>query len=530
MMLKKWIVLLFSSLFMLSACHYPLYNQTLNNAADVKLRIEAARHQSDRSGRPQPALLVKRGPYVDTTPISLAKTPTWLKSYIVIRGDRLPFSYYSRLIASGAGNNILTKFQTGLDPNKPITMNYAGPIGGALDLLASKAGFVYGVSDNTITWKEFVTRTFDIAFLPGTSDYLMGRRSGGGGSTAQQSSGGTVQNFVSSDASEDEYSNLSAKLSVWADVENTIKQLLSPQGKVTVSQTSTTVTVYDRPANVNLIAQYIANLNKDLSKQVLIKVQVLEVNLENSFNFGLNWDVIAKAFVNSAFTIKGNYGTPVTITSLTTQNENAFNGAPSFGFNQTLNPDGNGLLPSYTILLNALSQQGHTSVVTEPRVVCMNNQVCAVRIVNQTGYVAKLQNTTLAGGETGNNNTVTTEITPGNLITGFTLYVLPKILKDKIYLQINADLSTNNGFKETGVLGNGSQIRMELPLISEKHFNQRSIIRSGDILILAGMRQMTNIANANQFIKSQALGGKGAQQRNIETIVLITPFILDGAC
>jgi hypothetical protein len=47
--------------------------------------------------------------------------------------------------------------------------------------------------------------------------------------------------------------------------------------------------------------------------------------------------------------------------------------------------------------------------------------------------------------------------------------------------------------------------------------------------ILSGFRQTTNRANANQFITLQSLGGKGSQQLNKETIVLITPIILPGA-
>src|SRR5262249_1765645 len=118
----------------------------------------------------------------------------------------------------------------------------------------------------------------------------------------------------------------------------------------------------------------------------------------------------------------------------------------------------------------------------------------------------------------------TSQVTPGNLITGLTLYVLPKIMGNDIYMQVNADLSTNLGFS----FGGGSGSTVQLPHITEKHFNQRTKMHSGETLILAGMRQVKNVANANQFLTSQALGGKGAQQINTETIVLLTPIILPG--
>jgi type II secretory pathway component GspD/PulD (secretin) len=147
--------------------------------------------------------------------------------------------------------------------------------------------------------------------------------------------------------------------------------------------------------------------------------------------------------------------------------------------------------------------------------------------------VASVQNTTLAQGGSAPTSTVTAQITPGTTVTGLTLYILPKILKDNIYLQINADLSTQTAL-QTFTTGGASQssagsTSIQLPTITEKHFNQRSMIKSGDTLILAGFRQVTNSANANQFLTSQALGGKGAQQLNKETIVLITPIVLSGS-
>lgn len=536
-MVKKWILLFLTTLFVLSACHSQLYNQTEGNVADVKLREAELRKKFDDTGRNPPPLLVNQGLYVDTTPISLAKQPTWLRSHMVIRGDQLPFSYYSRTIGAGAGNNVLTKYQTGLDPATNVSLNFSGTVKGALDLLATKTGYVYSVRKNTIYWQAFITRTYDIAFMPGASDYLMGKASGGGGSSASTSGGGggangQVSNFVSSDDSDSEYSNLKGTLSIWKDLDATIKQLLSPDGKVMVSESTTSVTVRDRPTNVDLVSQYIHNLNTNLSKQVLVRIQILEVNLENSYDFGIDWQLIIRAFHNSPFVINANYGTPVSIQTLTAQRTLPGStiplAAPQFGTQQQSSTAGQ--VPAYTILLNALNQQGKTSIVTEPRVVCLNNQVSVIRIVQQNGYVASIQNTSLAGtgsstGGTTNVGTVTSQITPGTVIVGLTLYILPKILKDNIYLQVNADLSTNDGFGT--VTAGGTQI--QLPNITEKHFNQRSMIKSGDTLILSGFRQVTNRAGANQFITSQALGGKAAQQLNKETIVLITPIVLTGS-
>lgn len=521
MMSKKWILLLLAMTFTLASCHQPVFNQTDGNVADVKIKVLKEQHKADNIAKPCPPLLIKNDLYVDTTPISLSQRPSWLENHIVIRGDQLPFSYYSRLISAGAGQGILTKYQIGLDSALKISMSYSGTIRGALDLLATRAGFVYGVKNNQVYWESYITRTYDIAFISGDTDYLLGKKSGGGGAnTSEQAGQAQVSNYTTSDSSDAEYSNISGKISLWKDLNDTITQMLSPEGKVTVSQASTSVTVRDKPTNVQMIGQYISNLNHNLSKQVLVKVQVLEVNLENGFNYGINWSIVTRAFHNTNFRINANYGTPIAIQALSQQAGATALSLPTIG---TV-ADAAGVIPSYQILLNALNQQGKTSVVSEPRILCLNNQVGVVRIVKSEGYVASIQNTTnstASGVATG----TTSQVTPGMVITGLTLYILPKILQDRVYLSVNADISTNNGFGAFGP----TDSQIQLPNVTEKHFNQRSMIKSGDTLILAGFKQLTNRTGATQFLTSQSLGGTAAEQVNSETVILITPIVLRGS-
>lgn len=535
MLYKKIILLCLTGIILsLVGCNAGMYYQAEANVADVKEREIKAIKRSNSACRRLPSLLINQGLYVDRTPISLERQPAWLKNRIVLRGDDLPFSYYSRTIAGGGGSYILTRYQVGLDPAVKVSLNYAGSVKGALDLLAAKSGYVYSIKGKNVYWQSFITKTFDIAFMPGASDYMMGKASGatagaqvaGGAGSGGQQQAGSVSAIVDDSASS-QYSNLKGTLSVWKDLEDTIKQLLSPEGKVMVSESTTTVTVRDKPTNVDLVSKFIANLNHNLSKQVLVKVQVLDVALTSDFVYGINWNIIQRAFGGggSNFILNAQEGTPVSITSL------AGGSIPNFG----ISPVKADATTFFNILINALTQQGKVSVVTEPRVVCLNNQVSAIRIINQSGYLASVQNTTVAGASGGGSaGTITSQITPGTLVTGLTLYILPKIMGNRVYLQVNADLSDSQGIDSisstTGTkpaATNTSPI-IQVPRVTQKLFNQRSVIGSGDTLILAGFRRVGNTANAMQLWDSQALGGRGAQQSNTETVVLITPIILHG--
>lgn len=513
-MTNRLLVFCLTVLITITGCQSPaLFHQTHANIADVSGRVKEADAKSDAIGKPMAPLVVNPGLYVDSTPISLAKQPSWLKNHILLRGEQLPFSYYSRTLVGGH-NNILTHYQVDLDPATRISLNYSGDVKGALDLLAAKTGYVYSINGNDIYWQAYVTKTFEIAFMPGSTDYLMGK-TGGGASSSAAGGAGTTSGIIDDSASS-QYSNLKGTISVWKDLEETIHTLLSPSGKVMVSQATTSVTVHDKPTNIALVSKFIENLNKSLSKQVLVKVQILEITLNSDFNYGIDWSLVERGFGGSNIVLNANYGTPVSIQTLT--------GAPIPSGGLQL---ADGRTTGLTMLINALKQQGKVSVVSEPRVVCLNNQVSAIRIVDQQGYAASISSTSLAGSGAGGSS-VTSSITPGTLVTGLTLYILPKILNDKVYMQVNADLSNKIKIDDFYSGADKNSTKIQLPHITQKQFNQRSVIGSGDTLILSGFRRVQNQVGAMQFLNSQALGGMGATQSNTETIILITPIVLNG--
>ncbi|MDX1901250.1 MAG: secretin N-terminal domain-containing protein [Gammaproteobacteria bacterium] len=534
------LIVCMSFLFFLVGCQSPVFNQAGSNTADAKFKMAEAKQQMAKKLTPISPLVVNQGLYIDKRPINLMNDPAWLKNRIVLRGDQLPFSYYSRAIAAGASRDLLTTFQNGLDDRLKVSINYSGTVKGALELLASKTGYIYNVRGKEIYWQAFVTKTFDIAFMPGTSDYQMGKASGGGSnagttssSASSGSSGGSTVTAIIDDSAGSQYNSLKGTLSIWSDLTNSIHQMLSSDGKVVVSQSTTSVTVSDRPRNVKLIGQFIENLNNNLSKQVLVKIEVLTVQLENNFNFGINWNLVQRAIGNGTYQLISNNGAPFALSSVIGL---ATGSATAVGLNNSnLTADGAAANQTTGImaLATALEVQGKVSVVTQPQVLCQNNQVSSIRILDQQGYLASVQQTSTGTTPSGNAS-VTSQVTPGQVLTGLTLYVLPKILGNKVYLQVNADLSDNLGFKTISSTGatitdTSTAPIIQTPHITQKQFNQRSVVKSGDTLILAGFKQTNNLTGASQMLESQALGGKTAQQYSTETIVLLTPIILHGS-
>ncbi|MEM1244299.1 MAG: hypothetical protein AAGG80_05700 [Pseudomonadota bacterium] len=482
------------------------YQQTDNHIDNISDKIA---YDKANYGNYGPAVIDNKGIYADTRPIAIKPIPLWEKRNISIHGKNLPFSFYMARILNGTGMDV--SYQNNRLANKTISMNYSGRIKGALDYLAAKTGYAYTANGHDLIWSDMITQTFDISFMPGNSTYLVG----GQGTRAQNNSNSNVSYFGELGNSGNEYSNLSGNLSLWADLNKTLEELKSKDGKVIVSEATTTVTVYDHPANVAMMAKFLKHLNKELSRQVALQVQVVEVELNKNFNYGIDWN-LAYREMNIQFGVQGSLSQPVAVQPL--GNNPSTSTAAGFIINAVNEASKwNGT----NILINALKQQGKVSVETEPRVVTLNNQVAEIGINRLQGYLKEVTNTVTGGVGQFSQET----LTPGIVKTGFSLYLLPKIEGHRVYLQISSSLSRLETIQTIRSSSEATANTIQVPTVNDKLFNQRSLVNSGATLVIAGFKQLSHTANKISFFGVQT--SEGAEKRNIETILLITPTIIE---
>ena len=109
---------------------------------------------------------------------------------------------------------------------------------------------------------------------------------------------------------------------------------------------------------------------------------------------------------------------------------------------------------------------------------------------------------------------MTTEITPGEVTTGFAMTVIPHILdRRRVLLQYTINLTSLDELTEftTG------DIRVQLPKTSTRAFSQRSSMQLGQTLVLAGFQDQTQkLANSLGLLNF----GRGAKYG--KTLLVIT--------
>lgn len=391
-----------------------------------------------------------------------------------------------------------------------VPISYDGPLSGFLDVAAARFGLSWEWQGDGIRFYRYTTRSFRLAALPGetilqnmVSNSTGGSSSGGGSGAGDSAASETKQK-----------TQVDSKLSVWSAVEESIKGMLSEKGTVTVTAATGTVTVTDRPEIVAQVGKYIESQNASLSKQVVVNVRVLSVELSNGEQYGINWGLAYQSMSgNLGFKFSNNFvdaasagGSNLALNVLTTAGQATNSDIRSWAGSQAL--------------INALSSQGHVSQITSASLTTLNNQSAPLQVGRQTTYLASSTTTVTQGAGS------TTTLQPGMLTTGFSMTIVPHILdRGRLMLQYAVDISSL--LRMYTVNSNNSSI--QAPDVDTRNFLQRVMLSSGDTLVMTGFEQNTTNATTEGMGKASnpMLGGgvNGKRNRSV-LVILIQPIVV----
>lgn len=375
--------------------------------------------------------------------------------------------------------------------SRTLNISYEGSLRGLLDHVAIASGYGWDYDDktNTVVFSRLSVRTFTILGIPGTKKYT-DTITNKSRETARSSIGGSNVNQTVSTAdtsSQTAQSNTSDyKFDIWADTEKAVKALLSPEGSVVGNQAAGTITVRDRAENVRQVSNYIAETNKRLSRQIalLINVWALEVSDENEAGLDLqaifaNDDV---SIVAGSLSALGGPGTAsATIVS--------------------------GKLKDSTGVLKALKEWGNATQATSGGGLAVSNQPLSAQAIQRINYIAGSSTSQSDYGQT-------TEITPGEVTTGFSMTVIPHILdRRRVLLQYTINLVLLDELSEYAT----NDLTIQLPKTSTRAFTQRSSMQMGQTLILAGFQDQTQ-----KLANSMGLFSFGRGAKYGKTLLVIT--------
>lgn len=401
------------------------------------------------------------------------------------------------------------------------------------DFEQSQTGF--SVFPNTIR-----TRIF-------TMNYLNVNRSGG--SNMSVSSGQVTESVTGSGATASSTqsvsgSNLSteSKSDFWAELKESLTALVgNKKGRnVVVSPQSGMVVVRAMPHELRAVEKFINKTQSFVQRQVIIEAKILEVELNERFQTGINWAALQTSGNNRALTgqtgggsifggsgitgISGNTGTldPSALSQVTGTATSAFGGMFSLALNAGSN---------FSAFIELLSTQGDVQVLSSPQVSTVNNQKAVIKVGKDEFFITDVQSntsTTTATAATQSN----VELTP--FFSGVALDVIPQISEDgEIILHVHPTVSTVT--EKTKNISVSSSTSLSVPLAISSIRESDSIIRakSGQVVIIGGLMQNSvedNVSKVPLLGDIPVLGALFRHTQEIskksELVILLRPIVV----
>ena len=375
--------------------------------------------------------------------------------------------------------------------SRMLNISYEGSLRGLLDhvAIASGYGWDYDSKTNTVVFSRLMVRTFTILGAPGKREYKDNITNKSRETTRSSIGGSNVNQTVATadTSSQTAQSNTTDyKFDIWADTEKAVKALLSPEGSVVGNQAAGTLTVRDRAENVRQVGGYIAEINKRLSRQVALTVHVWALEVTDENEAGLDFQLL---FANDDISIVAG-----SLASL---------GGPGTASATIVS----GKLKNSTGVLKALKEWGNATQVTSGGGLILSNQPVPIQAIQRINYIAGSSTSQSDYGQT-------TEITPGEVTTGFAMTVIPHILdRRRVLLQYSINLSSLDELSEYST----NDLTIQLPKTSTRAFSQRSTMQMGQTLVLAGFQdQSQKLANSMGLLNF----GRGAKYG--KTLLVIT--------
>ncbi len=376
-----------------------------------------------------------------------------------------------------------------------VTLNYSGTLKGLLDTLSAQTHTYWKYEKGTVRFFLTETRVFTINALPGQTNMSSTiSNSGSGGSV--QASGGTTG--PSQTGQSGQSAGLTVNLDPYKSIEDAVKTILKQSGadeaslaSVSVDPTSGQIVVTATPPELDAVAQYVQAINAQMSKNVLISVNVYSVSLSDSTSFGVSLNAALSGLLGSS-----------AAGSLQLGGQLAGAAANNLAAGIVSGP------LSLNALASALNQVGHTSLVTSGQVIALNGQPSPLQVSTSNGYLAATTTTSTA------NVGSSTSLTPGSVISGFSGTFLPLVRGNNILLEYALSLSQNQGFLTASSGGSTIQV----PNTTLQTTSNRVSLKSGDTVVLAGFEQ--NSASLTSNTGASALERDGSKQRTALVIVM----------
>jgi MSHA type pilus biogenesis protein MshL len=530
-------LLLFSVCFIFTSCS----TAPMNTKKEIRIPEEFRQATSYPQIANQPPPAAPKAP--DFLPAAEDASP--LKTRIVdIAARKTPLRDILHVIADATSLNLV--MEKGVDPETEVNLtlkNVSAEF--ALNTVFAAVDYFYKVEENLLVVKAFDTKIFELGHPPITQAYDVdvggdilggamsispsGSSGGGGGSTAMK---GSISQSVKSD---------DTAFKFWDAVEKSLGSLLGSQTAgtsqagsgqgYTINRLTGTVHVTASKKDLKKVEDYLRTVRKVIGRQVLIEAKVIEIKLQDGFQFGIDWSMVDRYLATMA---DGSTRIKSTFTYNTMNFSNVVSGAgPVFAMAGNLNFGGS--KTDLSFILNALQQQGDIRTLSNPKLNIMNGQTALLSVGRNQAYISKVETTTSGAGTA--SPTITYTVTTNTILSGTMIGMIPYIDESgEISLTITPIISDLVKLtpQTIGSSSSSAALDIQLPTVDLRELSTTVKVKNGDIIAIGGLisKKESLVDNQVPFLGSIPYLGyffksRDKQEQKIELVIIIQPILVN---
>jgi len=389
-----------------------------------------------------------------------------------------------------------------------LPLGFSGDLGDYLNQITGMLGVSWEYANGEIHVFRRVTRVFTLMISPGSLSFrddinTTGQSSGGGSAQTQQAGTFGSNSNATTDAS----------YKPWESVDQVLRTMASPEGKYTVNQASGTVVVTDTKEHVDRIADWVRQENAMMSRQVVIEVREIAVELRGDSQIGVDVNLVYQQLnrASGAQDWVFRLGAPSSLTD---------SSAGSLGFN-IARPDSK--LSGSNIALQALNALGNVVHDSTRTVVTTHRVPGRVQDVTDRAFLAE---TTPAAGGASAGTTGVPGLKPGVVTYGDNLILVPTIGDaNVVLLQL---FSTGSSLLELNSVTAGQGVtfqQIQTAVLGRKKNSQNFLMQQGETMVIVGNTTDRWSSKDNHSLTG---GSRTASQLRTLNVLLVTPRVMAG--
>ncbi len=395
-------------------------------------------------------------------------------------------------------------------------------------------GYEYKLKDGiyTIFPRALRTEIFTINYIDiqrmGVADTTVSvgaDKSSSGGSSSSSSSSSSESSFSDSSSGQSNGS-LGApgsrvqtinRTDFWGLLERTIGVMIGvpAEGRsVLLNPQAGLLAVNAMPAEINAVREFLERSELSVKRQVVLEAQILEVQLRDGYEAGINWRAI-QGQMQYRYDQQREVSAE-TLGRVMKSSQEVFSSV--FG------------IADIRDFLSLLEEQGSVQVLSSPRVSTVNNQKAIIRVGTDEYFVTGVKNNTTASAA----STISSpELELSSFFSGISLDVTPQISADgEVILHIHPIISDVQDQTKEVTVGDS---KFALPLALRDIRESDSVVRarSGQVIVLGGLMQKSNRAtNSKQPLLGDVpllnlfFRSKSRTTAKTELVILLKPIVV----